>query len=66
MLDNWAQTVGKFVKVMPIDYRKSLDRIRQREERQRLYYQSQGFLEGPPDDPQRFQLNYARIHGGCS
>ena len=34
LLDNWAQTVGRFVKVMPIDYRKSLERIRQREERQ--------------------------------
>lgn len=38
---------------------------RRREERQRLYYQTQGFLEGPPDDPRRFQLDYARIHGGC-
>ena len=37
---------------------------RRREARQRLYYQSQGFLEGPPDDPRRFQLDYARIHGG--
>jgi hypothetical protein len=25
--------VGRFVKVMPIDYRKSLERIRQREDR---------------------------------
>jgi glutamate synthase (NADPH/NADH) large chain len=33
LLDNWQQTVGRFVKVMPIEYRKSLDRIRQREQR---------------------------------
>ena len=34
ILDNWAQMIGRFVKVMPIDYRKSLERIRQREDRQ--------------------------------
>jgi len=34
VLDNWQQMVGRFVKVMPIDYRKSLERIRMREERQ--------------------------------
>jgi len=33
LLDNWPQMVGRFVKVMPIDYRKSLQRIRQREQR---------------------------------
>jgi glutamate synthase domain-containing protein 2/glutamate synthase domain-containing protein 3 len=33
ILDNWAQMVGRFVKVMPIDYRRSLERIRQREDR---------------------------------
>ncbi|MGB2823835.1 MAG: hypothetical protein WBF17_22845, partial [Phycisphaerae bacterium] len=33
VLDNWAQMVGRFVKVMPIDYRRSLERIRQRDER---------------------------------
>ncbi len=34
ILANWPEMVGRFVKVMPIDYRKSLERIRQREERQ--------------------------------
>ena len=33
ILDNWNQVVGRFVKVMPIEYRKSLERIRQREDR---------------------------------
>ena len=33
IIDNWSQMVGRFVKVMPIDYRKSLERIRQREDR---------------------------------
>jgi glutamate synthase (NADPH/NADH) large chain len=33
VLDNWTQTVGRFVKVMPIDYRKSLERIRERDGR---------------------------------
>ncbi|MFW5840841.1 MAG: glutamate synthase-related protein, partial [Planctomycetota bacterium] len=34
ILDNWSQMVGRFVKVMPIDYRKALERMREREERQ--------------------------------
>ena len=34
MLDNWTQMIGRFAKVMPIDYRKSLERIRRREQRQ--------------------------------
>jgi glutamate synthase domain-containing protein 3 len=33
IIENWNQMVGRFVKVMPIDYRKSLQRIRQREDR---------------------------------
>jgi glutamate synthase domain-containing protein 2/glutamate synthase domain-containing protein 1/glutamate synthase domain-containing protein 3 len=33
VIENWNQMVGRFVKVMPIDYRKSLQRIRQREDR---------------------------------
>lgn len=33
ILDHWAQMVGMFVKVMPIDYRKALERIRQAEQR---------------------------------
>jgi len=33
ILDNWANMVGRFVKVMPIDYRKALARMRAREER---------------------------------
>ncbi len=33
VLDNWREMVGKFVKVMPIDYRKALQRIRERERR---------------------------------
>ena len=31
LLDNWREMVGKFVKVMPIDYRKALERLRERE-----------------------------------
>jgi glutamate synthase domain-containing protein 3 len=31
ILDNWPEMSGKFVKVMPIDYRKALEQIRQRE-----------------------------------
>ena len=31
ILDNWRQMSGKFVKVMPIDYRKALERLRERE-----------------------------------
>jgi glutamate synthase (NADPH) large chain len=34
ILDNWREMVGKFVKVMPIDYRKALKRLRDRERRQ--------------------------------
>jgi glutamate synthase domain-containing protein 3 len=34
ILDNWSQMIGRFVKVMPIDYRKALERMREREERQ--------------------------------
>jgi glutamate synthase domain-containing protein 2/glutamate synthase domain-containing protein 1/glutamate synthase domain-containing protein 3 len=33
ILDHWSQMEGAFVKVMPIDYRKALERIRQREQR---------------------------------
>ncbi|MFP4106672.1 MAG: glutamate synthase large subunit [Phycisphaerae bacterium] len=32
ILDRWSDMVGKFVKVMPIDYRKALERQREREE----------------------------------
>jgi glutamate synthase (NADPH) large chain len=31
ILDNWREMSGKFVKVMPIDYRKALARLRERE-----------------------------------
>jgi glutamate synthase domain-containing protein 2/glutamate synthase domain-containing protein 1/glutamate synthase domain-containing protein 3 len=31
ILDNWPEMSGKFVKVMPIDYRKALEKIRERE-----------------------------------
>ncbi len=31
ILDNWQEMFGKFVKVMPIDYRKALQRLRERE-----------------------------------
>ena len=31
ILDNWREMSGKFVKVMPIDYRKALERLRERE-----------------------------------
>jgi glutamate synthase (NADPH) large chain len=31
ILDNWQGVAGKFVKVMPIDYRKALERQRQQE-----------------------------------
>jgi len=33
VLQNWREMVGRFVKVMPIDYRKSMERLRQREQR---------------------------------
>jgi glutamate synthase domain-containing protein 2/glutamate synthase domain-containing protein 1/glutamate synthase domain-containing protein 3 len=32
MLDNWDEMAGRFVKVMPIDYREALERQREREE----------------------------------
>jgi glutamate synthase domain-containing protein 3 len=32
ILDNWDGMAGKFVKVMPLDYRKALERLREREE----------------------------------
>ena len=32
ILDNWQAMAGKFVKVVPLDYRKALDRLRQHEE----------------------------------
>jgi glutamate synthase domain-containing protein 2/glutamate synthase domain-containing protein 1/glutamate synthase domain-containing protein 3 len=31
ILDNWHEMAGKFVKVMPIDYRKALERLRERD-----------------------------------
>ncbi len=31
ILDNWQEMAGKFVKVMPIDYRKALELLRERE-----------------------------------
>ncbi|MCY2930238.1 MAG: glutamate synthase large subunit [Planctomycetota bacterium] len=34
ILNRWRDTVGKFVKVMPIDYRRALERIKEREGRQ--------------------------------
>ena len=33
VLDAWPEMVGRFVKVMPIDYRKALERLRDREQR---------------------------------
>ena len=33
ILDRWPEMVGRFVKVMPIDYRKALERLRDRERR---------------------------------
>lgn len=33
ILERWPDMVGKFVKVIPIDYRKALERMRQREHR---------------------------------
>ena len=33
ILDTWADMVGRFVKVIPIDYRKALERMRERERR---------------------------------
>jgi len=34
ILDNWNEMTGKFVKVIPIDYRKAMQRLREREEAQ--------------------------------
>ena len=34
ILDRWRDMPGKFVKVVPIDYRRALQRMRDREERQ--------------------------------
>ena len=33
ILDSWQEMVGRFVKVMPIDYRKALERQRDQEQR---------------------------------
>jgi glutamate synthase domain-containing protein 3 len=33
ILYGWADMVGRFVKVIPIDYRKALERMRDKEER---------------------------------
>jgi glutamate synthase domain-containing protein 3 len=32
ILDNWPEVSGKFVKVLPIDYRKALARLQEREQ----------------------------------
>ena len=32
ILANWQEMLGRFVKVMPIDYREALKRLREREE----------------------------------
>jgi len=32
LLEKWPESVGKFVKVMPIEYRKALERLREREQ----------------------------------
>jgi glutamate synthase domain-containing protein 3 len=32
LLESWAEASGKFVKVMPIEYRKAIERMRQREQ----------------------------------
>ncbi|MCF7957765.1 MAG: glutamate synthase large subunit [Phycisphaerae bacterium] len=34
LLDNWTEAVGKFVKVMPIDYRRALQQLKDREMQQ--------------------------------
>jgi glutamate synthase domain-containing protein 2/glutamate synthase domain-containing protein 1/glutamate synthase domain-containing protein 3 len=34
LLDRWRDVVGRFVKVVPIDYRRALQRLREREDRQ--------------------------------
>jgi len=33
ILDTWQDTIGNFVKVVPIDYRKALDKMRKAEQR---------------------------------
>ena len=33
ILDGWRETIGRFVKVVPIDYRQSLERLREQEQR---------------------------------
>jgi glutamate synthase (NADPH) large chain len=33
ILDRWPEMVGRFVKVMPIDYRKAMERLREQERR---------------------------------
>jgi glutamate synthase domain-containing protein 3 len=33
VLDQWREIVGKFVKVMPIDYRKALERMKEAQAR---------------------------------
>ncbi len=37
ILDKWEELAGRFVKVMPIDYRQALERLREREEAQTEY-----------------------------
>ena len=32
ILDNWSEMAGKFVKVMPVEYRRALERLRESEE----------------------------------
>ena len=34
ILNRWTETLGKFVKVMPIDYRQAMLRIKDREQRE--------------------------------
>jgi glutamate synthase domain-containing protein 2/glutamate synthase domain-containing protein 3 len=43
ILDNWPEMSGKFVKVMPIDYRKALEKLRERE-------QVRGDAAGPTEE----------------
>jgi glutamate synthase domain-containing protein 2/glutamate synthase domain-containing protein 1/glutamate synthase domain-containing protein 3 len=37
LLDHWRSMVGRFVKVMPVDYRRALQRLRERESREGEY-----------------------------
>jgi glutamate synthase (NADPH) large chain len=37
LLENWREVVGKFVKVMPTEYRKALEKMRERESRQQEF-----------------------------